>query len=101
MVLSRVLAGLLENNLVRENQMLNSRLEDDLMQDAKTNTLLDLLQNAMYAIDLCLRWKLSKEVSLTRNGRLCGDGVDGGELVVVLVAATVIVKVKVSWRWRW
>ena len=30
-VLSRVLAGSLENNLVHENQMLNGRLEDDLM----------------------------------------------------------------------
>jgi len=59
-VLSRVLAGSLENNLVRENQMLNCRSDDDLMQDAKTNTALDLLQNPTYAIDLCLRRKLSK-----------------------------------------
>jgi hypothetical protein len=77
-VLSRVLAGLLENNLVHENQMLNRRLEDDLMQDAKTNTALDLLQNLTYAIDLSLRPKLSKEVILTRDVRLCGNGVDGG-----------------------
>ena len=59
-VLSRVLAGLLENNLVHENQMINGRLEDYLMQDAKRNTALDLLQNPTYAIDLCLRRKLSK-----------------------------------------
>jgi hypothetical protein len=39
-VLSRVLAGSLEKNLVRENQMLNGRSEDGLMQDAKTNTAL-------------------------------------------------------------
>ena len=82
-VLSRVLAGSLENNLVRENQMLNGRLEDDLMQDAKTNTALDLLQNSTYAIDLCLRRKLSKEVSLTRDVRLCGDGVDSEATVAV------------------
>ena len=80
-VLSRVLAGSLENNLVRENQMLNGRLEDDLMQDAKTNTALDLLQNPTYAIDLCLRRKLSTEVSLTRDVRLRGNGVNGGATV--------------------
>ena len=40
-----------------------------------------LLQNPMYAIDLCLRLKLSKEVSLTRDGRLRGDGVDSGATV--------------------
>jgi len=74
-VLSRVLAGSLENNLVRENQMLNGRSEDDLMQDAKTNTALELLQNPTYAIDLSLRRKLSKEVSLTRDVRLRDDGV--------------------------
>jgi len=82
-VLSRVLAGLLENNLVDENQMINGRLEDYLMQDAKRNTALDLLQNPTYAIDLCLRRKLSKEVSLTRDVRLCGDGVDSGATVAV------------------
>ena len=65
-MLSRVLAGSLENNLVRENQMLNGRLEDDHMQDAKTNTALDLLQNPTYEIDLGLRQKFSKEVSLMR-----------------------------------
>jgi len=69
--------------------MLNSRSEDDLMQDAKTNTLLDLLQNPTYAIDLCLCRKLSKEVSLTRNGRLCGDGVDGGATVAAAGGADV------------
>jgi len=52
------------------------------MQDAKTNTALDLLQNPTYAIDLCLRRKLSKEVSLTRDVRLRGDGVNGGATVV-------------------
>jgi hypothetical protein len=76
-VLSRVLAGSLENNLIRENQMLNGRSEDDLMQDAKTNTALELLQNPTYAIDLSLRRKLSKEVSLTRDVRLRDDGVYG------------------------
>ena len=72
-VLSRVLAGSLENNLVCENHMLNSRSEDDLKQDEKTNTELDLLQNPTYTIDLGLHQKLSKEVSLTRDVGLCGD----------------------------
>ena len=82
-VLSRVLAGSLENNLVRENQMLNGRSEDDLMQDAKTNSALGLLHNPTYAIDLGLRRKWSKEVSLTREVRLRGDGVYGGATVAV------------------
>ena len=82
-VLSRVLAGSLENNLVRENQMLNGRSEDDLMQDAKTNTALGLLQNPTYAIDLGLRRKLSKEVSLTRDVRLRDDDVYGGATAAV------------------
>ncbi len=80
-MLSRVLAGSLENNLVRENHMLNGRSEDDLMQDAKTNTALDLLQNLTYTIDLSLRWKLSKEVCLTKDVRLRGNGVNGGATV--------------------
>lgn len=82
-VLSRVLAGLLENNLVRENQILNGRLEDDLIQDAMTNTALRLLQNPTYAIDLGLRRKLSKEVSLTRDVRLRDNGVYGGATAAV------------------
>jgi len=82
-VLSRVLAGSLENNLVRENQMLNGRSEDNLMQDAKTNTALELLQNPTYAIDLSLRRKLSKEVSLTRDVRLRDNGVYGGATAAV------------------
>ena len=82
-VLSRVLAGLLENNLVRENQILNGRLEGDLIQDAMTNTALRLLQNPTYAIDLGLRRKLSKEVSLTRDVRLRDNGVYGGATAAV------------------
>ena len=82
-MLSRVLAGLLENNLVRENQILNGRLEDDLIQDAMTNTALRLLQNPTYAIDLGLRRKLSKEVSLTRDVRLRDNGVYGGATAAV------------------
>jgi hypothetical protein len=32
---------------------------------------LDLLQNPMYTIDLSLSWKLSKEIALTSDVRLC------------------------------
>ena len=63
--------------------MINGRLEDYLMQDAKTNTALDLLQNLTYAIDLSLRRKLSKEVSLTRDVRLRDNGVYGGATAAV------------------
>ena len=64
-VVSRGLANGLENNLVYESQMRNGRLDDKLMQDAKTNSTLDSLQNPMHTIDLSLRRKLSKEITST------------------------------------
>ena len=48
-----------------------------------SNSALDLLQNLTYAIDLSLHRKLSKEVSLTRDVRLCDDGVYGGATAAV------------------
>jgi hypothetical protein len=64
-VVSRALASALENNLIWENQMPNKRSGIEVMQDAKTNTALDLLSNPLYAIDLLLCRKLSKEITLT------------------------------------
>jgi hypothetical protein len=83
-VVSRALANALENNLVYESQMRNGRLDEKLMlQDAKTNSALDLLQNLMYTIDLSLSLhrKLSKEITLTSDVRLCDNGVGSGATV--------------------
>ena len=82
-VVSRALSNALENNLVYESQMRNGRLDDKLMQDAKTNSALDLIQNPMYTIDLSLslRRKLSKEITLTSDVRLSDNGVGSGATV--------------------
>ncbi len=80
-MVSRALANVLENNLVYESQMRNGKSDDELMQDAKTNSAFDLLQNPMYAINLSLRWKLSKEIILTSYVRLRDDGVGSGATV--------------------
>jgi hypothetical protein len=46
-VVSRALASALENNLVWENQMPNRWAGIEIMQDAKTNSALDLLSNLL------------------------------------------------------
>ena len=86
-VASRALADALENNIVREKQMPNRRLEVEIVQDPKTNCALDLLSNPHYAIDLSLRWKLGKEVNLTRDVRVHRDGGRGGGATVKAAAA--------------
>ncbi len=69
-VVSRALVATLENNLVQENQMANGRSGIEVMQDAKTNTALDLLSNPLYTIDLLLCRKLSKEITLIGDARI-------------------------------
>ena len=86
-VVSRALADALENNIVREKQMPNRRLEVEIVQDPKTNCALDLLSNPHYAINLSLRWKLGKEVNLTRDVRVHRDGGRGGGATVKAAAA--------------
>ena len=61
--------------------MHNGRSDDELMQDAKTNSALDLLQNLMYTIDQSLGQKLSKEITLTSDVRLHDNGVGSGATV--------------------
>ena len=89
-VVSRALANALENNLVYESQMRNGRSDDELMQDAKTNSALDLLQNPMYAIDLSLRRKLSKEITSMSYVQLRGNGVGSGATVEAVGSAAVM-----------
>jgi hypothetical protein len=86
-VVSRALENALENNLVCGNQMHNGRSDDKLMQNAKTDSMLDLLQNPMYAINLSLRRKLSKEIALTSDVRLCDNGIGSGATVAVVGGA--------------
>ena len=85
-MLSRALADALENNLIRENQMLNGRSEMEIMQDAKTNCALDLISNPQYAIDLSLRRKLSKEIDLTKDVRVRDSGGRGGSGAIAKAA---------------